>query len=153
MLEVGERAPDLQLQDPDGKKRSLGDLLAAGPAVLAFFKTTCPVCQFTFPFLERLKNGSISIYGICQDDAQDTRDFNREFRITFPVLLDTEDSGYPASNAYGIAYVPSVFLVEPDGKIGWAMEGFNRKALEALGRRTGVAPFRPGERIPDSKAG
>ena len=157
MLAAGARAPEFELNDLDGRQRSLRELIASGPALVAFYKTTCPVCQLTFPFLERIHRGQaapgIAIYGISQDDRADTSEFNREFGVSFPVLLDTEESGYPVSNAYRISHVPSVFLVEPDGTISWTMEGFDRKALESLGARAATAVFRPTDNVPAFKAG
>ena len=157
MLETGARAPDFELADMHGERRGLRGLIAAGPTLLAFFKTTCPVCQLAFPFLERIYRGqpehAVSIYGISQDDAETTAEFNQEFGVTFPMLLDTAGSRYPASNAYGISHVPSAFLVEPDGTISWTMEGFDKKALEALGAKAGVQTFTAGDRVPDFKPG
>jgi peroxiredoxin len=120
--------------------------------LLAFFKVACPVCQLTFPFLERLSR-ALKIFGVSQDDAEATREFNQEHGITFPALLDSEGEGFPASNAYGISRVPSLFLIEPDGKISWTLEGFSKKDLEQLGARVGVKPFKPGEDVPEWKAG
>ena len=157
MLEPGVRAPDFELVDLDGQRHRLRELTAAGPVLLAFFKTTCPVCQLTLPFLERIHRGqagpAVAVYGVSQDDPETTREFDQEFGVTFPMLLDTEDDGYPASNAYSISHVPSVFLVEPDGMISWTMEGFDKKALESLGDRAGVAAFRPTDNVPAFKAG
>lgn len=157
MLEPGDRAPDFQLHDLRGQSRSLRELLAAGPVLLAFFKSTCPVCQLTLPFLERIHRGhaapAVSIYGVSQDDPETTREFNSEFGVTFPTLLDTADEDYPVSNAYGISHVPSVFRVEPDGAISWAMEGFDKKMLESLGARAGVATFTASDQVPAFKAG
>jgi peroxiredoxin len=154
MLDVGAQAPDFQLSDLSGERYSLKDMLASGPVVLAFFKVSCPVCQLTFPFLDRIYRGeSLKVFGISQDDTNASREFNEEFGVTFPALLDLERESYPASNAFGIACVPSVFLVEPGGKISWTMEGFVKKDLEELGARAGVKPFQPGERVPEAKAG
>lgn len=157
MLETGARAPDFRLADLGGQTRGLRDLVASGPAVLAFFKTTCPVCQLAFPFLDRIHRGqaerAISIYGVSQDDAEVTGEFNQEFGVTFPTLLDSADADYPASNAYGISHVPSVFLVEPDGTVSWTMEGFDKKALEALGAKAGVQTFTDRDRVPNFKPG
>jgi peroxiredoxin len=156
-LEPGARAPDFRLEDLSGGQKTLADLLSAGPALLAFFKVSCPTCQFTFPYLERiyrgLPAGRARMVAISQDDAPATREFHKEFGITIPTLLDSARNGYPASNAYGLAYVPSIFLVEGDGAISWSLIGFNRKELEALGKKLGVAVFQPGERVPESKSG
>ena len=156
-LSAGQQAPDFRLEDLAGGQRELSELRASGPVLLAFFKVSCPTCQFTFPFLERihrgLKDGGAHLFAVSQDDAAATREFHKEFGITMPTLLDSARQGYPASNAYGLAYVPSMFLVERDGKISWSLVGFNRKDLEALGGKVGVNPFRPGERVPESKSG
>jgi peroxiredoxin len=157
MLDPGERAPDFELRDDHGRTRSLGELVKSGPVLVAFFKTTCPVCQLAFPFLDRIHRGqaapAVSILGVSQDDAESTREFTDEFGVTFPMLFDTAESGYPASNAYGISHVPSVFLVEPDGVISWTMEGFQKKALEDLGARAGIATFTARDQVPVFKAG
>jgi peroxiredoxin len=157
MLSEGAIAPDFVLEDLSGAKRARSAISNGRPVLLAFFKVSCPTCQYTFPFLERLYRGrsnrDIGMYAISQDDAESTREFNQEFGITLPTLLDTEESGYPASNAYGLAHVPSLFLIEPDGRISLALTGFEKKGLEQLGRRLGMEPFEPGEYVPEFKSG
>ena len=161
-VHAGDKAPNFELKDLDGKRVSLQEALTRGPAVAAFFKASCPVCQFTFPFLERLfkayGSDRTTFWAISQDDARDTRDFRAEYGITFPALLD--EDGYPASNAYGLTNLPTYYLIAPDGTVTVDSVGFGKKALEEisedlarfLGRR--VAPvFKPGEIVPDSKPG
>jgi peroxiredoxin len=156
MLAGGARAPSFHLRALDGSMYSLEEILARGPAVLAFFKVSCPVCQLTSPFLERLhqrrQEGGLQFIGISQDAGAPTREYNQEFGVTFPTLLD-DPGDYPASNAFGISHVPSLFLVEQDGSVSWSVDGFSKRELEALGRRAGVAPFLPGEYVPEWKAG
>ena len=54
-LTVGTKAPDFSLPIiGEGGKFSLQDALQQGPVLLAFFKVSCPTCQYTFPFLERI---------------------------------------------------------------------------------------------------
>ena len=161
VLRAGHRAPDFTLARlENGAARGSADLaklLAGGPALLVFFKSTCPVCQMTLPFLERIHRGrtpgSLDVFGVSQDDAETTQEFAAEFGISFPMLLDTEESGYPASNAYGIAHVPSLFLVDRDRRIVWSLEGFNRRELLAVASYAGMSPFLPGEKVPEWKAG
>jgi len=154
VLETGARAPAFQLQNLSGATVSLAEILAKGPALLAFYKIGCPVCQLTFPYLERLAAGSgIQIIGISQDDVGASTAFNQRFGITFPTLLDQAKDNYPASNAFGITNVPTMFLVEPDGHIANTISGFSKRDLEALGARTGVSTFRADENVPEWKAG
>jgi peroxiredoxin len=53
-IHAGDAAPEFSLPDTQGKKHSLKDLLKKGPVIAAFFKMSCPTCQFTFPFLQRI---------------------------------------------------------------------------------------------------
>ena len=152
-LRVGDPAPDFRLPLDHGGETSLRELLAGGPVVLAFFKISCPVCQLTLPFLERLHQaGTLRIFGVSQNSAADTADFNRAFAVTFPTLLDPE-TDFPASNAYGITNVPTLLLVEPDGVVSWRSDGWYKRDIQALGDRAGVNPFREQEYVPEAKAG
>jgi peroxiredoxin len=158
IAQPGIHAPGFTLPDMTGKPRPLRELSAQGPIVLAFFKVSCPVCQYTFPFLDRLHKklggASARIIGVSQDVRGKTEEFNREYGVSFPVLLDSEDENYPVSNAYGITHVPSLFLIEPDGSIGLASSGWVKSDIEAIARRLGVASlFRPGEKVETLRPG
>ena len=162
-LIAGKVAPDFELTTLDGKPLRLSDTLARGPVVLAFFKVSCPTCQYAFPLYERLfkayRNRNVTLIGVSQNDAKDTAAFAKEFGVTFPILLD-DTAKYPVSNAYGLTNVPTLFWIAPDGEIevssvGWARADFdqiNRKMAEA--ETTAPAPlYKPGEDILDFRAG
>jgi len=154
MLDPGTPAPSFQLTTLDGTSLALSQVLAKGPALLAFFKVGCPVCQLTFPFVERMAaNDAVLILGISQDDVKGTREFNDRFGVTFPTLLDESKSGYPVSNQFGISSVPTFFLIETDGSISKSFSGFSKRDLEELGERMRVKPFQPDEKVPEFKAG
>lgn len=161
-LPAGTPAPAFTLKDAAGKVYALADALKQGPVLLAFFKESCPTCQFAFPFLERIHRATgdgtgVQMWGISQSDAGDTRAFARDQGCTFPLLLDEE--GYPVSNLYGLSTVPTLFLVDPDGTIELSSVGFSRKDIEALAAefspRSGkpITVFRPGDVVPDYKPG
>jgi peroxiredoxin len=161
-IDQGNTAPAFSLKDLDGRTHSLPSLLEKGPVVAAFFKISCPVCQFAFPFLERLYKryggDGATFLGVSQDDAKATKKFAAEYGVTFPMAIDEE--GYPASNAYGLTNVPTVFLIDPDGTVKVVCMGFDKKGLEDIGaslaERKRMAPaalFRPDEKIPAHKPG
>jgi len=162
-LTAGTSAPDFKLQTMDGSHFSLSDALTRGPVVAAFFKVSCPVCQYAFPFLERIYKAhggkNVTIVGVSQNSKKDTAAFVKEHGVTFPVLLDDTDS-YPASNAYGLTNVPSIFWIAEDGEIEISSVGWERKEIEEINRRAakinGEGPkpvFHSGEQIPDFRAG
>src|ERR1700689_4367421 len=75
-LPRGKTAPPISLADFSGKRLSLAETLKRGPVLAAFFKVSCPTCQFTMPFLERLHQkyggGQMSLLGISPETAGDT---------------------------------------------------------------------------------
>jgi peroxiredoxin len=162
-LAVGAKAPEFELKAMDGKRFSLNEELARGPMVLAFFKVSCPTCQYAFPFFERLHKAyaqkGVTLVGVSQNNAKETSAFVKEFGVTFPVLLDDTNS-YPVSNAYGLTNVPTLFWIAQDGEIevssvGWVKADFeqlNRKMAEA-GKIAPAAVFRPNEDVRDYRAG
>lgn len=154
MLAAGAQAPAVELTGVDGQKKPLADILAGGPALLVFYKVSCPVCQLTIPYLQRLSaNTSFQVVGVSQDDDRSTLEFAERFGVKFPTLLDRSKEDYPASNAFGISSVPSLFLLEKDGCVSSAFSGFSKRDLETLGQRAAVQIFGPGDNVPEWKAG
>ena len=154
LLEPGAQAPLPPLRRLDGTAVSLQELRGDKPLVVAFMKVSCPVCQMTFPMLDRLAAaGQIDVLGVGQDPAGALGSFCTRFGVRFPMVMDTAADGYPASNAFGISHVPSVFLVEPTGGISLVMEGFSKVQMLELGQRAGAQPFLPGEYVPEWKSG
>jgi peroxiredoxin len=154
LVAAGTAAPAFELKSLRGGVETLAGLTASGPVALAFFKVSCPVCQYTLPFLERIAAGTgLRIVAVSQDEAEATRRFAERYAPGLEILLDEARNGYPASNGYGISMVPTLFVVEPDGTVSMAAEGFSKKHIAELGRRAGVPPFRDGESIPAWKAG
>ena len=160
---AGNTAPGFSLKALDNKEYSLCTVMARGPVVAAFFKISCPVCQFTFPFLERLYRryggDGVTFLGISQDDARSTMSFAKEYGVTFPILIDDEN-GYVVSNAYGLTNVPTIFLIDTNGTVKVSSMGFDKKDLENIGanlaehKKISLAPlFRPDEVIPANKPG
>ena len=160
-LSTGKRAPLIALPDLKGKTIALEEELKRGPVVLAFFKISCPVCQYALPILERIHKAhpGAAIYGVSQNSQKDTETFCREFGVSFPMLFD-DPKAYAASNAYGITNVPSIFYVAPDGDIEVSCVGWSRKDVEEIGRRLATAQhapvaqlFQPGEQVSDFRSG
>jgi peroxiredoxin len=162
-LAAGKHAPDFSLPTVDGKTVSLHDVLKKGPVVLAFFKVSCPVCQYAFPFYERMfqanRQANVTFIGISQDKAKDTQAFLKQFGVTFPVVLD-DPKDYAVSNAYGLTNVPTLFYISTGGEIeipsvSWSkagVESVNEK-LAGLRRQPPAALWRSGEEVRDFRAG
>jgi peroxiredoxin len=162
-LIAGVRAPDFTLPTVDGGQVSLREALKKGPVLLAFFKVSCPVCQYALPFVERLyrahQSANITVLGVSQDNVHDTKAFAKEYGISFPIALD-DPASYAVSNAYGLTNVPTLFFVAADGEIevssvSWSkadIEAINEK-LAAVRRQTPAVLWRKGDDVRDFRAG
>jgi peroxiredoxin len=162
-LTAGTTAPEFFAKTTDGKPFALKDALAHRPVVLAFFKVSCPTCQYTFPFLQRLfqayKNQGVLLIGVSQNEAADTAMFAKQYGVSFPIVLD-DTKRFPISNAYGLASVPTLFWISPEGEIELVSVGWNRKDFEEINRRmadvgkqAALSAFQSGEEVRDFRAG
>jgi len=162
-LEAGVRAPEFSLPTVDGKVVSLADELRKGPVLLAFFKVSCPVCQYAFPFYERMyqanRDAGVRFLGVSQDNAGDTQTFVKQFGVTLPAALD-DPANYAVSNAYGLTNVPTLFYIDPSGEIEISSVGWSKADVEAINsklaerrRQKPAALWRKGEEVQDFRAG
>jgi len=162
-LDVSTLAPSFTLPTVQGKQFSLDEALNKGPVVLAFFKTSCPVCQYAFPFIERVyranQDANVTVLGISQDNLRDTQAFLREYGVTFPVALD-DPAKYAVSNAYGLTNVPTLFYIAAGGEIEISSVGWSKADVEAINQKLAQhrqqAPpplWHKGEDIQDFRAG
>jgi peroxiredoxin len=154
LLAAGDAAPDFALDDLSGATHTLAQILQRGAALLAVYKIGCPTCQLTLPFLDRVhRSGGLQVIGVSQDNAGGTQRFQTNYRIALPSLLDREEDNYRVSNAFGVSHVPSLFLIERDGRISLASEGFVKSELEAIGKRASMDLFGAADNVPQWKAG
>jgi peroxiredoxin len=160
---AGKRAPAIKLPQSDGGQFTLEYALQKGPVVLAFFKNSCPVCQFALPYLERIHQASngrnVTIVGVSQNSQKDTKAFERQYGIHFPVALD-DPKDYAVSNAYGITNVPTIFYINQDGTIDISSVGWSKDDILDIARRVSelaqsaqIPVIRPGEEVPAFRGG
>jgi len=134
-LGVGTTAPDFELKDANGCLHRLSEALTRGPVALIFYKSECPTCQFTFPYIQRIFEkavpaSGVTIWGVSEDDVGETRRFAEQYGITFDILID--EYPYAVSAAYGLEFVPGIFLIQPDGKVSVSDFGFTKAGLNQV---------------------
>lgn len=152
-LPIGVRAPDFELKDVDGRSYRLSAALARGPIVLVFYKGSCPTSQFTLPHIQRIFGGAgkdwgAQIWAISQDDADETRQFAARLGLGFNIVID--EYPYDVSSAYKIHSVPSLFVIEQDGKISLSDHGFTKSSLNRI---AGFEMFTLNDGLPASRPG
>ena len=123
----------LQFRDFNPAKRPL----------LVFFETDCPTCQLALPYLNSLKQDSVQVIGLSQDDERSTREFVSQLKISYPVELD---SGLKISRAYDPHNVPTFYLLDESGQVQQTLVGFDKQGLNELAAALGHAPIAPAGR-------
>ena len=151
MLALGDRAPSLELPDA-ATGESITDPWREGPVVLAFFKTTCPVCQMAAPKVQALADAGVRVVAVGEDAPAAIRTYAERHGQEVTAL--SESAPYPVSDAFGIDTVPTLFRVDEDGTardavVSWDRDEWNRFAEAAGGTAVseegdGLPPFRPG---------
>jgi len=152
-LAIGLQAPNFELNTADGQRRRLSEALEQGPVVLVFYKGSCPTCQFTFPFIQQIyskvgRTAPWTLWGISEDDPEETRAFARQNGITFDLLID--EYPYAVSAAYGLHSVPAIFIVQSDGTVNLSDFGFNKSTLNQI---AGFEFFTPNDGLPATRPG
>jgi peroxiredoxin len=130
-LAPGDRAPNFLLTATNGERYSLDDKLT----LAIFFKTSCPTCQYAWPFYQRLyqayKKAGLEVWGISQHDREKTRQYAVKYEATFPHLVDED---WRVSREYDPEFVPTGFLIGGDKKILEVLVSWNRADLDRLSR-------------------
>ena len=149
-LVPGTIAPafDLPARDGDRARISLADLTSDGPALLAFFKSSCPVCRLSFPIwgeLARRYGTAVAVVAVSQDPLAKARSWLDEADFLAPVVADSDD--FATSRAYDLDTVPTLVLVGTDGRIIDASQGWDRNRANhwdlALAELTGLPSAGP----------
>jgi peroxiredoxin len=114
----GVQAPDFALATADGKKVALAGL--KGKVVLLnFWATWCPPCREEMPSMERLhqefREQGLAVLAVnIQESPKQVARFMRDFRLTFPAVLDGDAT---VSGLYGVRGLPSTYLVDRTGRV------------------------------------
>jgi len=109
--------PDFSVATPDGKKLSLKDF--RGKIVfLNFWASWCVPCREEMPAMEKLheefKNKNFTVFAIAvKDRKQDSMDFVKELKLTYPIGLDPDGN---AGVLYGAWGLPTTYLIGPKGE-------------------------------------
>ncbi len=126
-------APNFSLADLDGKKIDLSNYKDK-VVLVDFWATWCTPCRDEIPhfveFQKQYGDQGLQIIGISMDDsAAPVRDFYKEFKLNYPVVMgDTA-----TSDAYGgVLGLPVNILIGRDGRIYAKYTGMTDiKALES----------------------
>ena len=123
-IRVGEPAPDIKLESPDGKEYALSDL--KGQVVLLdFWASWCGPCRRENPNVvkvyDRYKDQGFTVYSVSLDrQGQKQRwvDAIKKDNLKWPYhVSDLQYWQSAPAKEYGVKGIPRTFLIDREGKI------------------------------------
>jgi len=136
-VEADPAAPDFSLSDLSGHMASL-EQHRGSVVLLDFWATWCPPCRMSIPEMIKLQGKfgekGLVIFGISMDDPQKVTDeqlrvFKEKVGINYSVLRANRQvlQDYFGNEQISI---PTMFVIDRDGKIKAKLVGFRPGALE-----------------------
>lgn len=117
---VGKFAPDFTLQTIDGQSVTLSSLRGKS-ILLNYWVTWCIPCLEEMPSIQALYQEYqskdlvvLSVNGIAQDDLDKVQATLSEYAVTYPVVLDENDTVY---KSYWLGFMPTSFFIDKQGVI------------------------------------
>ena len=148
-LQAGDRAPEFELPDGDGKVWKLSDL--AGKRVILYFYPaddtpgcTAEACDFR-DSQAGLQEAGYVVLGVSPQGAESHQAFSQKYSLNFPLLVDAD---LEVARAYGAAggggvfkgiHLPvrrATFVIDEQGTLEQALYGVRAKGHVAQLKET-----------------
>ena len=141
---VSKPAPDFSALSLDGRSVSLADFRGQKNVVVAFWASWCGPCRLEMPglvsFYKRNHTASsdFEILAVSIDeDPKAAAAFAAAQNLNFPVLLD---SRHKMADAYQVEGIPTMFIVDKNGKVTYGHLGYDAAMEYHLAGRLGIKP-------------
>ena len=118
--QIGNPAPDFQLQGLEGQPVSLNDF-RGNPVLLNFWASWCGPCRMEMPFLQELYESKqwsgkklVILTVNLGDSPAKVAEFMQDNGLSLPVALDINQE---VARRYNIRVIPMTFFVDAEGVI------------------------------------
>ena len=136
IVEVGDMAPDFEMEFIDGQKTKLSELRGQ-IVILQFTASWCSVCRLEMPHLEKdvwqkYKDQNVLLIGVDRDEPLETViAFQKKIGTTYPLALD------PGANIFGLfankeAGVTRNVVIDKTGKIVFLTRLFEEREYQEM---------------------
>lgn len=123
LLKPGTPAPDFQLPTPDGKTVKFSEFAKGKYVVVDFWASWCPDCRKDLPeiirFYNKFHKDGVEFLGVSFDtDKEKWTDYIAKSGVPYTQVSEMKRmNNSDVAKAYGVRWIPSVYLIGPDGKV------------------------------------
>ncbi len=123
LLKPGTDAPNFKLPDVNGKKVQLAKLYKGHYTVVDFWASWCPDCRKDMPNMQRIyqefASKGVQFVGISFDtDRENWKKAIEKYGIQYTQVSELRKMRESeVARAYGVKWIPSMMLIDPDGKV------------------------------------
>lgn len=100
--------------------------------IIDFWATWCRPCLQSIPVFnavyDKYKEEDVSVIGVVLDGEQALRRFLQQHKISYPVLIGTED----VARRYGIQAIPTTYIIDKSGSVASKHVGLSADFQETL---------------------
>lgn len=131
-VQIGDIAPPFVVEDVNGNKVSISDY-EGKVLLLDFWATWCPPCKDAIPHLnnlqEEFQDEGFTVLGLSIDGKPEpVKKFNDAHSLKYPVLMADQTT----IRSYGVAQVPTIYLIGPDGRVVYKQLGMDKYQEEYI---------------------
>ncbi|MDF2856132.1 MAG: hypothetical protein K0Q87_1983 [Neobacillus sp.] len=139
-IQKGDMAVDFTLETIDGEVSKLSDYKGK-KLILNFWATWCPPCKAEMPHMEKFyeenKDNNVVILAVnltsSESNESNVRAFIKDYRLAFPVLMDTDGS---VGDTYQAISIPTTYFIDSKGIIQQKLVGpMSKDTMEDLIRK------------------
>jgi peroxiredoxin len=131
MLNVGDRAPEFEVEMLGGGRYRLADDIGHKGVVMTFWSVFCETCREEMPLMQRLheeyEEKGLRVLGINLDGAPMSEAityFTEKENMDFLVLIDElKGDVFEIADPYGVAGTPTTYILDKAGDISLAEVG------------------------------
>ncbi len=148
-LSVGDKAPDFQARDHNGRSVRLSDYRGRWVVLFFYPKDNTPICtreacSFRDAYEEFLEIGAV-VLGVSADPPESHARFAAQYRLGFPLLTDDGSLSrlFGVRKLLGILPRRATFVIDPEGTVAMVFyadlfaAAHVRRAMQAIRRASG----------------
>ena len=134
-VEMGDDAPPFVLTDMNRQYVFSKNIYGDGWVLVDFYATTCVNCNNELPYIEDVyneyKERGLTVFLLATDPegSEVVKPFFEQRPTPLTILIDRYQKSV---EKFGVEALPTIFLINPEGKIVYKETGFHEETISEL---------------------